>query len=184
MGISDRGNSRAQTLRELRERGLDRLLLSDPRMTAIAKLLGFIFGDGNIPAVKKGYYTSFWGKPEDLAVIQRELKTIGFSSHSFKRDRLHKIETVYGQSEFDFTEHSLQASSTAFAVLMVALGAPYGKKTNQAYHLPEWLFSAEDWQKKLFLGAFFGAELSKPITANGYDLQMQSFSVSKLVTLS
>jgi len=184
MGITDRGNSRAQIMRELRERGLDRLLLSDPRMTAIAKLLGFIFGDGNIPAVEKGHYTSFWGKPEDLAVIEIDLKAIGFSFHAFRRDRHHRIETVYGPSEFDFIEHSLQASSAAFAVLMVALGAPYGKKTNQAYHLPEWLFSAEDWQKKLFLGAFFGAELSKPITANGYDFQMPSFSVSKLVNLS
>jgi tRNA-splicing ligase RtcB len=184
MGITDRGNSRAQILRELGERGLDRLQFSDQRMAVIAKLLGFIFGDGNIPAVKKGHYASFWGKPEDLADIKRDLKALGFASHTFRRDRHHRINTAYGPSEFDFTEHSLQASSTAFAVLTVALGAPYGKKTNQAYRLPEWLFSAEDWQKKLFLSAFFGAELSKPHSPNGYDFHMPSFSVSKLFPLS
>lgn len=98
MGIADRGNSRTQILNELKERGLDRLLLSDPRMAAVSKLLGFIFGDGNIPGVKKGHYTSFWGKPEDLAEVKRDLKSLGFASHSFKRDRHHRIETAYGTS--------------------------------------------------------------------------------------
>jgi tRNA-splicing ligase RtcB len=67
---------------------------------------------------------------------------------------------------------------------MVALGAPYGKKTAHAYRLPEWLLAATNWQKKLFLGTFFGAELSEPIATNGYDFQMPSFSVSKLERLS
>ena len=159
MGISDRGNSRAQVLAALRSRGLDRLKLNDPTMAQLTKLLGFIFGDGNIPRVKKGQYVTLWGKAVDLEGIKRDLMNLGFGSHRSTRERHHKINTFYGTSEFDFIEESLQVSSTAFAVLMVALGAPYGKKTNQAYHLPEWLFSAEDWQKKLFLGAFFGAEL-------------------------
>jgi len=184
MGISDRGNARSQILRELKTRGLEDILLSDPRMTQLTKLLGFIFGDGNIPAVKKGHYVSFWGRAEDLESIRTDLKALGFESHGFRRDRHHKIKTAYGLSEFDYSEESLQASSTSLAVLLVALGAPYGKKTNQAYRLPEWLFSAEDWQKKMFLGAFFGAELSSPLTTNGYDFQMPSFSVSKLDGLS
>ncbi len=184
LGITDRGNARGQIVNQLRARGLDRLLLSDPKTVQLTKLLGFIFGDGNIPAVKKGHYTSFWGDKADLASIKADLETLGFASHHFTRDRHHKIQTHYGQSEFDFTEESLQASSTAFVVLMVALGAPYGKKTTQAYRLPPWLFAATNWQKKLFLGAFFGAELSKPIATNGYDFQMPSFSVSKLERLS
>jgi tRNA-splicing ligase RtcB (3'-phosphate/5'-hydroxy nucleic acid ligase) len=184
MGISDRGNSRAQVLEALRSRGLDRLKLNDPRMAQLTKLLGFAFGDGNIPRVKKGQYVTLWGKAVDLEGIKQDLMGLGFGSHGFTRERHHKIDTFYGTSEFDFIEESLQISSTAFAVLMVALGAPYGKKTNQAYRLPEWLFSAEDWQKKLFLGAFFGAELSKPMTSNGYDFQMPSFSVSKLEALA
>jgi tRNA-splicing ligase RtcB len=184
MGITEAGNARGQILNQLKARGLDRLLLNDPRMVQLTKLLGFVFGDGNIPAVKKGHYTSFWGDKEDLASIKVDLQALGFASHHFTRDRHHRIETRYGPSEFDFTEESLQASSTAFAVLLVALGAPYGKKTAQAYRLPEWLLAATDWQKKLFLGTFFGAELSKPIATNGYDFQMPSFSVSKLERLS
>ena len=184
MGMTDRGNSRAQVLNQLKARGLDRLLLNDPRIAQLTKLLGFVFGDGSIPEVKKGHYISFWGKKVDLLSIKMDLEALGFASHHFERDRHHRIKTYYGLSEFDFTEESLQASSTALAVLMVALGAPYGKKTAKAYRLPEWLFAAASWQKKLFLGAFFGAELSKPISSNGYDFQMPSFSVSKLERLS
>jgi tRNA-splicing ligase RtcB (3'-phosphate/5'-hydroxy nucleic acid ligase) len=184
MGITNRGNARAQTMKALHMKGLDRLRLSDPRMGQILKILGFVFGDGAIPEVERNHYTSFYGKPEDMSDIKADLAKIGFSAHSFSRERHHKIQTVYGLSEFDFKEHSLHAPATSLALLLVALGAPYGKKTNKAYRLPEWLFLAEDWQKKLFLGAFFGAELSKPRTANGYDFQMPDFSVSKLVSLS
>ncbi len=184
MGITNQGNAWTQVLNELKDRSLDTLLMSDPRMGPILKLLGFMFGDGAIPKVKSGHYSSFYGKAEDLEDVRRDLKALGFASHSFTRERHHRIETVYGRSEFDFTEDSLQASSTSLSVLLVALGAPYGKKTAQAYRLPLWLDGAEDWQKKLFLAAYFGAELSKPRTANGYDFQMPTFSVSKLESLS
>ena len=184
MGITDRGSAKRQILRALEERKLDHLRLDDPRMTQLCKLVGFLYGDGNIPRVKKGHYVSFWGRATDLETIQKDLEILGFGSHTFSRNRHHRIETFYGPSEFDFTEESLQASSTALAVLMTALGAPYGKKTNQTYGLPGWLYPAEAWQRKLFLAAFFGAELSSLQTPNGYDFQMPSFSVSKLETIS
>jgi tRNA-splicing ligase RtcB len=184
MGITDRGNARSQVLSELRNRSLDRLLLNDRRMPQILKILGFVFGAGTIPEVESGHYTTFYGKAEDLDEIKKDLQRLGFASHGFSRKRHHRIETAYGPSEFDFVEDSLQASSPSLSVLLVALGAPYGKKTNRAYRLPEWLTAAESWQKKLFVATFFGAELSKPMTTNGYDFQMPTFSVSKLETLS
>jgi tRNA-splicing ligase RtcB (3'-phosphate/5'-hydroxy nucleic acid ligase) len=184
MGITDRGNARRQILKALSRLSLDSLTLDDPRMVQVLKILGFVFGDGAIPEVKKGHYTSFYGKAEDLEDIKRDLLTLGFASHSFRRERHHRIQTRYGHSEFDFTEDSLVASSTSLSVLLVTLGAPLGKKTNKTYRLPCWLRVAEDWQRKLFVAAFFGAELSAPRTVNGYDFQMPLFSVSKLGTLS
>ncbi len=184
VGVTSRGNARAQVLNQLKERSLDRLVLSDPRMAQLLKILGFVFGDGTIPAVERGPYVSFYGKKEDLAEIGRDLESLGFGSHAFSRRRHAKVNTAYDPSEFDFEEHSLQAASTALAVLLVALGAPYGKKASQAYGLPQWLFASEPWQRKLFLGAYFGAELSKPRTVNGYDFQMPLFSVNKLETLA
>jgi tRNA-splicing ligase RtcB len=184
MGIGDKGNARTQILNELRARGLDRVLLHDPRMAQLLKVLGFVFGDGAIPEVKSGQYVWFYGKAEDLADIKEDLETLGFASHPFTRECHHRIRTAYGLSEFDFTEDSLQASSTSLAILLVALGAPYGKKAVKAYRLPPWLFVSEDWQKKLFLATFFGAELSEPATSNGYDFRMPAFSVNKLERLS
>ncbi len=184
MGITDRGSARAQVLDELRARGLERISLADPRMAQVLKVLGFVFGDGSIPRVKRGQYVSFHGKKADLSDIGADLETIGFASHAFTRQRHHRTETKYGPSAFDFEEYALRASSTALAVLLVALGAPYGEKASQAYRLPPWLLAAEDWQKKLFLGAYFGAEMSRPTTTNGYDFQMPAFGVDKLVSLS
>ena len=184
MGITDRGNARTQVLNQLRRRSLESLHLDDPRMPLVLKVLGFIFGDGAIPKVETGHYTSYYGRREDLEDIKCDLAALGFGSHGFRRERHSKIETFYGPSEFDFTEESLQAPSTALAVLMVALGAPYGKKTNQVYRVPAWMSAAEPWQKKLFLATYFGAELSAPRTVNGYDFQMPMFSVNKLVSLS
>ncbi|MBI3841076.1 MAG: RtcB family protein, partial [Thaumarchaeota archaeon] len=184
LGITDNGNARNQVLARLRERGLSHLTLQDPKMVQLLKVLGFVFGDGSIPDVEKGQYASFYGKAEDLSDIQADLSALGFRSHSFTRQRHHKIKTAYGVPEFDFEESSLQSSSTALAVLLVAMGAPYGKKAAQAYGLPAWLFVSEDWQKKLFVAAFFGAELSRPRTVNGYDFQMPLFSANKLESLA
>jgi tRNA-splicing ligase RtcB len=73
--------------------------------------------------------------------------------------------------------------STSLAVLLVALGAPFGKKTESRYRIPVWLMRAPKWQKRLFLSAFFGAELEKPHTSNGYNFSTLSFSVSKLQSI-
>ena len=51
---------------------------------------------------------------------------------------------------------------------MVALGMPVGNKCRQSYELPRWLLKAPLWQKRLFLAAFFGAEMSKPGTLTGH----------------
>jgi tRNA-splicing ligase RtcB len=184
MGITNRGNVRAQTFKHLRTRGLERILLSDSRMPQLLKLLGFVFGDGAILEVESRHYVSFYAKASDLADIEKDLSTIGFGPHFLGRERRHRVNPPYGPSESDSTEDSLRASSTALAVLMVALGAPYGKKANREYLIPKWLSASEDWQKKQFLSSYFGAELSTPRTVNGYDFEMPLFSVSKLRTLS
>jgi tRNA-splicing ligase RtcB len=183
MGVGKRGNAMGQTLHHLQMRGLSEVGLSDHKISILLKLLGFVMGDGNIPRVRSGHYVSFFGRKEDLEQIKADLARLGFRSHSYHRRRHHGIKTRYDVSEFDYDEHTLFAPSTALAVLLVALGAPYGKKSVAEYRVPTWLFSAENWQKKLFMGAYFGAELSKPITSNGFDFQMPDFSVSKLEKL-
>jgi tRNA-splicing ligase RtcB len=52
--------------------------------------------------------------------------------------------------------------SSSFAILLVLLGCPFGNKTEELFPVPKWIFKATLWQKRLFLAAYFGAEMSSP----------------------
>ena len=184
MGITDRGNARSQVLRHLRRLGFDRISSTHPKLPLILKLLGQLFGDGTIPNVRTGKYATFYGKKIDLLSIKKDLSELGFKASMYHRDRHHRIDTPYGVSEFDYEEFSLMVPSTSFCLVMVALGAPFGKKTNIEYGVPRWLLQAPIWQKRLFLASYFGAELGKPLTPNGYNFNTLSFSSSKLISMS
>ena len=183
LGVTSRGNAQAQTLKHLKRIGLNRVSNTDTRFPVLLKLLGQIFGDGTIPRVKRGKYATFYGKKEDLKTMKDDIALLGFRSSIYQRRRHHKISTHYGVSEFDYEEHSLAVPSTAFCVLLLALGAPYGKKTSLDYRVPGWLMQAEKWQKRLFLASYFGAELATPRTNNGHNFSTISLSCSKLVKL-
>jgi tRNA-splicing ligase RtcB (3'-phosphate/5'-hydroxy nucleic acid ligase) len=183
MGIGTRGNARSQVLAHLGKVGLAEIRFDSPGFPILLKLLGQVFGDGTIPRVKSGHYVSFYGQQEDLVLMLNDLRVIGFKASIYHRSRHHRIKSAYGVSEFGYTEYSLKVPSTAFSVLLVALGAPYGRKTEVAYRLPAWLKRAPKWMKRLFLASFFGAELDKPHTHNGYNFSTLSFSSSKLVTI-
>ena len=183
MGVTSRGNARAQTLNYLRRVGLNAISNTDAKFPIVLKLLGQIFGDGTIPRLKGGKYATFYGKEEDLRTMKEDIALLGFRSSIHSRNRHHRITTQYGISEFDYKEHSLAVQSTAFCVLLLALGAPYGKKAALEYRVPGWLMQAEKWQKRLFLASYFGAELATPMTNNGYNFSTISLSCSKLVAL-
>ncbi len=183
MGVSERGSAGSQVLKHLRKLALTSLAYDDPRLPRILKLLGQLFGDGTIPRMKGGKYATFYGKEKDLISMKKDLQAIGFKASVHSRERNHHFKTRHGTSDFDFTEFSLVVPSTSFCVMMVALGAPCGKKTVSEYRLPVWLMNAPKWQKRLFLAAFFGAELEKPKTNNGYNFGTLSFSSSKLVSI-
>lgn len=188
IGISRAGNGKSQVLGMLKRLGLERLYLDSEKLPLLIKLMGHVFGDGTIPKTEKSLngdstFVSFCGKKEDLESILKDINELGFKGTTCFRQRHHKINTRYGTSEFDYGECSLRVSSRSFAVLLVALGAPLGKKTASAYRIPVWLMNSEAWQKRLFMAAFFGAEMSKPHAANGYNFHCPAFSVSKLETL-
>ncbi|MDE1825556.1 MAG: RtcB family protein [Candidatus Micrarchaeota archaeon] len=183
-GTSDKGNGTIQVLNRLRKLNLNVVDLQHQKLPILIKLLGFVFGDGTIPNIKHGvHYTTFYGKLEDLVEVKKDIQRLGFKSAIHIRKRHHKIKTFYDTIEFDFIEHSLSVNSRGFSSLLVTLGAPLGKKAAKAYRIPEWVMNSENWQKRLFLAAYFGAELSTPSVINGYNFKMPSFSVNKLRSL-
>jgi len=159
------GNAQAQIVAHLSRRGLLPLRPSAPQFAPLLKLLGYLFGDGTVyfsGGNGKGV-TWFYGDEADLESVRAAITAVGFTPSSvYKRRRQHRIQTPYDTYEFEREETAVKVSGSAFAALLVALGLPVGAKAAQDYALPRWLFRLPLWQKRLFLAAFFGAELTAP----------------------
>ncbi|MDP3728030.1 MAG: RtcB family protein [bacterium] len=183
-GIKSEGKARNQILSQIRKLNILPLRYNSPQLPVLLKYLGYLFGDGNIYFSKNGHMHC-WGKKEDLLTILDDLKSIGIQgANIYQRERNHKITTKYGVKEFSVVESALQKSGTGLFLILVALGCPYGKKTNQEYRVPQWIMDASLWQKRLFLASFFGAELSSPkCMNNGYNFFEHALGMNKLVSL-
>jgi tRNA-splicing ligase RtcB len=156
-------NSKIQIKNKLKSLGLLPLYLDNPKIPYLIKIIGFIFGDGSLN-IEKNIQTNFFGNKEDLKAIKKDLEKIGFRSHFFQRKRKHMIKTQYKEYLFERVENSLQNSSSSLAILLHLLGTPSGNKAKQDYSIPKWIMESPLWYKRLFLAAFFGAELSSPRT--------------------
>ncbi len=171
VGKGDRASATTQALHHLESLGLLPLRYSSPALPALCKVLGFVFGDGSLhfrQRTGKGV-VSFTGHKADLELIRADLRALGIKpSRVFARQRQHAIRTGYADYAFSRTEESFKVGSTALVALLACLGAPVGKKPCQDYDAPAWLDRAPLWQKRLFLAALFGAELTTPATITGH----------------
>ncbi len=185
LGVSNSGNARSQVINFLKSHNLLDIKYDSDKLPILLKLFGMVMGDGTIPYGNGGILPiQIYGKREDLEIIKKDIETLGLSCNIYHRSRKHTINTQYGVSRFDFEEYSLHISSKAFSILMYALGCPAGSKSETAYRIPVWLMNSEPWQKRLFLAAYFGAELSTPRSNNNQNICELSFSVNKLESLS
>ncbi len=181
LGKGEAGQAQAQILSYLRQRRLLPLRYSSPALPYLCKLLGFVFGDGSIhfeSGTHKGV-VAFYGQPDDLEAIRSDLICLGVTpSRVYHRQRRHTIRTAYAAYTFERSETWCKVVGTAFAALLVCLGAPVGNKAAQAYEAPAWLHSAPTWQKRLFLAAYFGAEMTTPQTVTNHDANFAAPVVS------
>ncbi len=178
-------NSKSQIFDDLKKKGALPIKYSSPQLPYLAKIIGYVFGDGSISFIKKRKgVVWFYGKEKDLETIAEDIKKAGFiPSRIYQRVRKHKISTHYRKYDFVHIENSFKVSSTAFASLLVALGTPAGLKTMQDYEVPKWLFKAPLWIKRLFLAALFGAEMSNPSTLNKYNFYAPTLGMNKSESL-
>ncbi len=184
IGKRERGNALGQTMGLLSKRGLLPLRYSSPATPLLCKILGFLFGDGTVRFDRKSGkgLAAFYGKADDLEDIRQDVIRLGFKpSRVWSRSRAHQIQTTYDSYKFERTETWFTVNSSAFAALLGCLGAPLGNKTSQDYSAPAWLENAPGWQKRLFLAALFGAELSAPqaVSGHGYNLASPVLSMNK-----
>lgn len=158
------GNAASQIFKALRQRNLLPLRRSHPALPVLIKALGYVTGDGTLyftGKTGKGF-TWFFGKAEDLREIQRDLSPWFKVSPIDTRRRTSRITTPYRTYEFVGETSSVKITSSSFATLLAILGCPVGNKANQDYEVPAWLLKAPLWHKRLFLAAYFGAELQTP----------------------
>ena len=166
-GKDSRGRALEQIIMHLKKRSLLPLKYNSPQLPYILKIMGYNLGDGNIFFNKKRGKgcVSFYGEKEDLKKIQTDIEKIGFKcSKTYSRERAHKIRN----NEFISENCSCKVGSSSFAALLACLGAPVGNKTEQSFRVPCWIREAPKWQVRLFLAAFFGAEMSSPKTMTGH----------------
>src|SRR5262249_40835568 len=107
LGRGTTGNSLNQALAYLRARDLLPLRSSSAALPYLCKILGVVFGDGNLHFVHgtgKGVVL-FWGERDDLETMRADLQTLGVTpSRIYSRDRKHLIRTVYGDCAFEREE--------------------------------------------------------------------------------
>jgi DNA-directed RNA polymerase subunit A' len=159
------GNSKIKKiLKELRERNLIPLRLSDPRIMAIARIVGHIFGDGTL-IVGRNSRAVFRAKIEDLEDIASDIRLLGYEPSEVKVYRCsNTITKVNGEVlEVRGEGYSFEVRKKSFCLFLKALGCPDGDKVKKAYGVPEWIKNAPAFVKKEFLASFFGSELTKPM---------------------
>jgi tRNA-splicing ligase RtcB len=184
LGKGESGNAATQIKIHLRRRNLLPLPMDSSAMPYLLKLMGYVLGDGTI------YFTGgsgrgttwFYGKREDLEAIREDVRALGFTpSRVYSRWRRHRLTTPYDTYEFEQEETSFKVAGTSFALVLAALGLPVGDKAKQDFRVPSWLFEAPRWQQRLFLAAFFGAELAAPkaFDAHGTNFYAPVLSMNK-----
>jgi tRNA-splicing ligase RtcB len=141
----------------------------------LLKIFGYVIGDGSLILTPRSAFIWFWGKSEDLEDIRGDIREIGYSpSKVYTRKRMAEITSRYGTKRFTSVERGFYVHSRSLAALLYAMGVPRGAKAAQAYDLPTHLFRLPLWMKRLFLAAFFGAEMSTPAPVTGHSKTLAS----------
>ncbi|MFB6216054.1 MAG: RtcB family protein [Candidatus Aenigmatarchaeota archaeon] len=170
----DFGEEDSQLIDFLKDRDLLPLKSTDRELNILLKLVGFHTGDGSFSGEKQ---TWFYGEPEDLKKIQEDIRKLGIRpSKIYSRDRDHDID---GKT-FKNTEHSVRSTSRAFRKLLIKLGSPEGEKVEKGFTTPDYLEKLTDWQKALYLSAFFGAEMSSPAPQTDKNLYAPTVSHNRI----
>ncbi|MCD6539144.1 MAG: RtcB family protein [Candidatus Omnitrophica bacterium] len=147
-------------IRKLRERDLSYLTYNHPKLPYILKIIGFVFGDGSMNFIgKRGDgVLHFSGKPEDLERLRKDIEEIGYTPSPI---HLRRVRSWREKNKY-YNCYSFYVNASSLVVLLESLGVPRGSKVDKAYRVPNWIFKAPLWQKRLFLASLFGCELRVP----------------------
>ncbi|MBI0584223.1 MAG: RtcB family protein [Methanomassiliicoccus sp.] len=152
---------------------------ADRREIILAKIFGYMLGDGALYRTGRRLLASAYGAKEDLERMQSDLRELGYSSKVYGRTRDHSIPTHYGVVEFTATSYELHVHSREFSNLLLERGMPVGKKTVSDHRVPDWVMNGSLPVKRAFVAGLFGAELTTPKAVSKTCFFMPTLSQNK-----
>jgi tRNA-splicing ligase RtcB len=170
---SDFADEDPQLVRVLNERDLLPLRSTDEAFARLLKLVGYHTGDGSFGPSQ----VHFYGDPASLDEIASDVEALGFTPAHHERERDHEING----REFSRTGHRIYSGSNALKQLLIRLGAPDGRTVDSDFGVPDYLDRLADWQRALYLSAFFGAEMSAPAAVSRTNFYAPSISHNRSV---
>ena len=185
--------NRKNIVKILKARGLLPLRYDSLKLPILARLVGFLTGDGWLGkyySKKLGHFvysSRAIGKPEDLQQIQWDLNELGFeAAHMTTKKYESRITGTDGtQHTLSGVTSQIYLNSQSLTALLKFLGVPEGNKSRCATTVPQWVKNAPLWIKRLYLAGLFGAELTKPLQRKGEETSFTepSFSQNKILSL-
>ncbi len=168
----------------LRKRGLLPLYSDSLAFPRLLRLMGYVWGDGTMNFARRRTegVLMLYGQADDIEIVRNDLIELGYGPTEIRhRQRTSRLTLDDGVHEFSGGISDIEVNSTGLVALLVALGVPSGKKSEQDFVVPSWLKKAPRWQKRLFLAGLFGAELSKPAVRPGrtHGFQQPRLSLNK-----
>ncbi|OGD98906.1 hypothetical protein A3A49_01750 [Candidatus Curtissbacteria bacterium RIFCSPLOWO2_01_FULL_38_11b] len=169
--------------KRLQELNLLPLKFKDSRLPILARLLGYVITDGYLYEDLKHnvYETHFYaGKEKDAQNIKNDLKVLGFEKLEIKRQIK---DCQIQQRKFTIDVIRCRNFNRALFFLFNALGAPVGRKKNQAYFVPDWIMSGNLTLKREFLSGWLGgdgAKIAYHIKRGGYSSHHANFTVNAI----
>ena len=122
----------------------------------IARLIGYIFGDGHITMCRDSVILA--GEESEIQAAKKEIEELGYitteryNSHdsvvTSTRNGAKKIIKNKGKGL------SLYVNDTELGLFLTCLGAPIGNKTKQSYCIPKWLKDHKDLLRE-FLAVYY-----------------------------
>jgi len=142
---------------ELKAKDLLPLRYCNPKIGALARLAGFLFGDGHLA---RNGLLNFTGNEETLRNVQKDLISLGFKPQRIRK-KLIKSKNFKGRIVSGTTTF-FNLGSNSLWNLFVYLETPVGDKCEQSYRVPVWIKNGTRFVKREFLRGFFDAEMATP----------------------
>lgn len=128
------------------------------RIAALARICGFITGDGHI--TKKNGRVYFSGNKPTLEEVKKDLQKIGYNNYSKTESK--EINNYIGRREIKGISTYFYLDSIAFSLLLQYLGLAKGDKVISPYRVPEFIVNGTILAKREYLRALFGADGDSP----------------------